>query len=112
MAFVISGACTDVLDKSCIEACPVHCIYQGEHKMYVQPDECIDCGACEPNCPVEAITYEFEVPDDQQEHIQDNRDFFYLPLPGRDQALGVIGDARDFGKAGVDTPLVAKLLSS
>ncbi|TCN53412.1 NAD-dependent dihydropyrimidine dehydrogenase PreA subunit [Rhodococcus sp. SMB37] len=107
MAYVISGTCTDVMDKSCMEVCPVHCIYEGARKLYIHPDECIDCGACEPNCPVEAITYETEVPAAQEQHVADNRDFFWSVLPGRDTELGLIGSARDYGPVGVDTPLVA-----
>ena len=41
----------DVKDKSCIEECPVDCIYEGGRMLYIQPDECVDCGACEPVCP-------------------------------------------------------------
>lgn len=55
MAFVIGASCVDIMDKSCIEECPVDCIYEGERMMYIHPTECIDCAACEPVCPVEAI---------------------------------------------------------
>ncbi|NKQ57725.1 ferredoxin family protein [Amycolatopsis sp. K13G38] len=55
MAFVIGEPCVDVMDKSCIEECPVDCIYEGERMLYIHPAECIDCGACEPACPMEAI---------------------------------------------------------
>ena len=55
MAFVIGAPCVDIKDKSCIEECPVDCIYEGERMMYIHPTECIDCAACEPVCPVEAI---------------------------------------------------------
>ena len=62
MAYTISEPCIDVKDKSCIEECPVDCIYEGDRMLYIQPDECVDCGACEPVCPVEAIFYEDDVP--------------------------------------------------
>ena len=55
MPYVIAGACVDVNDKSCVEECPVDCIYEGRRKSYINPRECIDCGACEPECPVDAI---------------------------------------------------------
>jgi len=55
MGFVIGSNCIDVKDKSCIEECPVDCIYEGDRMLYIHPTECIDCGACEPVCPVEAI---------------------------------------------------------
>ena len=57
MTYVIAFPCVDVKDKSCIEECPVDCIYEGDRMLYIQPDECVDCGACEPVCPVEAIFY-------------------------------------------------------
>jgi ferredoxin len=62
VAYTISEPCIDVKDKSCIEECPVDCIYEGDRMLYIQPDECVDCGACEPVCPVEAIFYEDDVP--------------------------------------------------
>ena len=58
MTFVIAEPCIDVMDKSCVDVCPVDCIHvdaAGDRKLYIDPDECIDCGACEPECPVNAI---------------------------------------------------------
>src|SRR4029450_13687001 len=46
--YVITEPCIDVKDKSCIEECPVDCIYEGDRMLYIHPDECVDCGACEP----------------------------------------------------------------
>ena len=62
MPYVIAQPCIDVKDKACIEECPVDCIYEGPRKLYIHPDECVDCGACEPVCPVEAIYYDTDVP--------------------------------------------------
>lgn len=64
MAFVIGEQCIDVMDRSCIEECPVDCIYEGERMLYIHPDECIDCAACEPVCPVEAIRPQQRLPDE------------------------------------------------
>ncbi len=58
MTYVIALPCVDVKDKACIDECPVDCIYEGDRMLYIHPDECVDCGACEPVCPVEAIYYE------------------------------------------------------
>lgn len=58
MTYVIAEPCIDVMDKACIEECPVDCIYEGPRMLYIHPDECVDCGACEPVCPVEAIFYQ------------------------------------------------------
>ena len=57
MTYVITEACIDVKDQSCIEVCPVDCIYFEEEDRicYVEPEECIDCGVCESACPVQAI---------------------------------------------------------
>jgi NAD-dependent dihydropyrimidine dehydrogenase PreA subunit len=58
MTYVITLPCVDLKDKTCIDECPVDCIYEGERMLYIHPDECVDCGACEPVCPVDAIFYE------------------------------------------------------
>ena len=58
MTYVIALPCVDLKDKACIEECPVDCIYEGDRMLYIHPDECVDCGACEPVCPTEAIFYE------------------------------------------------------
>jgi len=63
MAYVIAEPCINVKDKACVEVCPVDCIYEGETMLYIHPDECIDCGACEPECPWVAIFEEAAVPD-------------------------------------------------
>jgi NAD-dependent dihydropyrimidine dehydrogenase PreA subunit len=68
MAYVITDPCIDVQDQACVEVCPVDCIHfdEGEDRMlYINPDECIDCGACEPACPVSAIYAEDDVPADK-----------------------------------------------
>jgi NAD-dependent dihydropyrimidine dehydrogenase PreA subunit len=65
MAFVIAEPCTDVMDQACIRACPVSCIHFDagkDRKLYIDPAECIDCGACVPVCPVKAIYAEYELP--------------------------------------------------
>ncbi|MBE3557578.1 MAG: 4Fe-4S binding protein [Firmicutes bacterium] len=76
MAYVITEPCIGVKDKSCQDACPVACIYEGEDQLYINPDECIDCGACEEVCPVSAIYYEDDVPDEWKSYIEKNRNFF------------------------------------
>ena len=108
MPYVIAAACIDVMDKSCIEECPVDCIYEGERKLYVNPKECIDCGACEPVCPVEAITQDRRVAPEFTDFIADNRRFFTEILPGREAPLGAPGGSHKTGAIGVDTPMVAE----
>ncbi len=107
MPYVIASPCIDVNDKACIDECPVDCIYEGERKSYINPRECIDCGACEPVCPVEAISQDRRVPEDAAPFIEDNRAFFTGVLPGREAPIGAPGGARLVGPVGTDTPLVA-----
>jgi ferredoxin len=71
MAWVITRLCRDCVDQSCVEVCPVDCIYQydGEDKetfpnqLFIDPEECINCGVCEPECPWEAIFEDEQVPE-------------------------------------------------
>ena len=76
MAYIIAEPCIGVKDKACVEVCPVDCIYEGEEMLYIHPDECIDCGACEPFCPVKAIFAEDETPDQWKQYIGFNKQFF------------------------------------
>ncbi len=73
MPFVIAEPCIGVKDKSCVEVCPVNCIYEGEDQFYIHPDECIDCQACEAACPVQAIFPDNGVPEKWQLHRQEPR---------------------------------------
>ena len=76
MAYIIAEPCINVKDKACVEVCPVDCIYEGDTMLYIHPDECIDCGACEPVCPVKAIFAEDETPADWKNYIELNKQFF------------------------------------
>ena len=82
MPYIIAEPCIGVKDKSCVEVCPVDCIYEGETMLYIHPEECIDCGACEPVCPVKAIFAEDETPDQWKSFIELNKQFF-KDNPGR-----------------------------
>ena len=65
MAFVIAAPCIDVMDQACVRVCPVACIHgdvEKDRKFYIDPEECIDCGACVPVCPVEAIYTDYDLP--------------------------------------------------
>ena len=75
MTYTITEPCIDVKDQSCVEVCPVDCIHfdgDADRMLYIDPDECIDCGACEPVCPVTAIFAEDDVPDSQAEYTPIN----------------------------------------
>ncbi len=109
MTYVIGKACVDVMDRSCVQECPVDCIYEGARSLYINPEECVDCGACKSICRMDAIYYETDLPENQQRHLADNAAFFGEILPGRDGPLGSPGGASALGPVGVDTPLVASL---
>ncbi len=101
MTYVIAQPCVDLKDKACIEECPVDCIYEGERSLYIHPDECVDCGACEPVCPVEAIYYEDDVPEQWAEYYKANVEFF--------DDLGSPGGAAKLGMIPKDHPIIADL---
>ena len=101
MTYVIAQPCVDVKDRACVDECPVDCIYEGRRRLYIHPDECVDCGACEPVCPVEAIYYEDDLPDQWSDYYAANVEFFDdVGLPGGAAKMGVIDK---------DHPLVAAL---
>lgn len=109
MTYVIGPACIDVLDRACLDVCPVDCIYVGGRKSYINPQECIDCGACEIECPETAIFVDRKGRKSPvlAPFIEDSVEFFALALPGRDEALGTPGGASRIGELGVDTPFIA-----
>jgi NAD-dependent dihydropyrimidine dehydrogenase PreA subunit len=101
VTYVIAQPCVDLKDLACVEECPVDCIYEGKRMLYIHPDECVDCGACEPVCPVEAIFYEDDTPEEWKEYYNANVDFFSdLGSPGGAAKLGIIDK---------DHPLIAAL---
>ncbi len=93
MPWVITSLCRDCVDQSCVEVCPVDCIYDyaGEdretfpNQLYIDPEECIDCAVCEPECPWEAIFQDEDVPDvlsdatELNAKIVDHKDNFRVP---------------------------------
>ncbi len=107
MTFVIAEPCVDVVDRACVDECPVDCIYEGTRALYIHPDECIDCAACEPVCPVEAIFYEDDLPEKWAIYLSDNADFFTEILPGHAVPVGSPGGATKIGPLRADTPLVS-----
>jgi NAD-dependent dihydropyrimidine dehydrogenase PreA subunit len=78
MAYVITEPCIGVKDASCVEVCPVDCIHSADDdpQYYINPDECIDCGACEPVCPVSAIFPEDAVPDEWKHFTEGNAAYY------------------------------------
>lgn len=101
---MIAEPCVDVKDKACLDVCPVDCIYEGERTLYIHPDECIDCHACEPACPVEAIYPVDELPGEWSGYADINREFF--------AGLGSPGGASRTSPTGTDHPAVRNLPST
>jgi ferredoxin len=104
MAYYITETCIDVKDKACVDVCPVDCIHptdgEGEPMLYIDPDECIDCGACEPECPVEAIFAEEDMPEDQDRFVEINTKYFELRDNPDEWAKWKTEHAADFEKKG------------
>jgi NAD-dependent dihydropyrimidine dehydrogenase PreA subunit len=84
MPYFIAEPCIGVKDGACIDVCPVDCIYTTaeDEQMFIQPDECIDCAACEPVCPVSAIFAEDQLPEKWKAFAAKNRNYF----TGKDMA--------------------------
>ncbi len=72
MTMVVTEPCKGCKDKACLKVCPTDCFYEDGDMVYIHPDECIDCGACVPECPVEAIFHEDNVPEPWLHYIELN----------------------------------------
>lgn len=73
MAYVVTEACIKCKYTDCVEVCPVECFHEGPNMLVIDPNECIDCGACDPVCPTQAIFPEEEVPADQADFTELNK---------------------------------------
>ncbi len=75
MAFVVTDKCVNCKYSDCVEVCPVDCFREGPNMLVIDPEECIDCNLCVPECPIEAIYAEDDLPEDMQDFIQINADY-------------------------------------
>ncbi|PIQ42636.1 MAG: ferredoxin [Gammaproteobacteria bacterium CG11_big_fil_rev_8_21_14_0_20_46_22] len=73
MAFIVLESCIKCKYTDCVEVCPVDCFYEGPNMLVINPEECIDCALCEPECPVEAIVSEDDLPEKYQKYVDLNR---------------------------------------
>lgn len=78
MTFVVTEKCIKCKYTDCVEVCPVDCFYEGENMLVINPDECIDCGVCEPECPIEAIKSEEELQPGEEHWLNINTKFSAL----------------------------------
>ncbi len=103
MTYVIASPCIDVKDGACQDVCPVECIYEGGRMMYIQPDECIDCGLCLSVCPVDAIHSEADLPGEFSAFAAVNAEYFSAAVTNLGSPRGAgAGNVR-----GCDHPVVA-----
>lgn len=101
MPYYITEACVDVMDRSCVRECPVDCIYEGARSMYINPDECIDCGACEYVCPQDAIVFDVDMSPEQEPVIDRTKQWV--------TTHHATGKARVRGPVGIDHHDIAVL---
>ena len=110
MAYVVTESCIKCKYTDCVEVCPVDCFYEGPEFLVIHPDECIDCGLCEPECPIEAIFADDELPENQIEFIEINAKLADVyeniteakdPLPDADNYKNV-EEKIQFLKIGID----------
>lgn len=92
MTFVVTDACVKCKYTDCVEVCPVDCFYEGENMLVIHPDECIDCGVCEPECPVDAIKPESE---ELLKWVEINREYA-MQWPVLTQKKEALPEAEDF----------------
>ena len=111
MAYVVTESCIKCKYTDCVEVCPVDCFYEGPEFLVIHPDECIDCGLCEPECPIEAIFADDELPENQIKFIEINAKLADVyeniteakdPLPDADNFKD-IEEKIQFLKIGVDS---------
>ena len=75
MAYIVAEPCIKCKFTDCVEVCPVNCFYEGMNTLVIHPDECIDCGACEPVCPTKAIFPESDLPEKWKEYVALNAEY-------------------------------------
>lgn len=103
MTYVVTAACIDVKDGACVACCPVDCIYEGGRMLYIQPDECINCGLCLSVCPVDAIFEDDHLPPEMAVFREINRDYFGPAVSGLGSPQSAEGHSRT-----IDHPLVSR----
>jgi ferredoxin len=101
VTYIIAEPCIDLKDRSCVDVCPVDCIHEANRILVIDPEECIDCGACEPECPVEAIFPEDALPEKWGPFVRINY-AYGEGLSIVDRLVDEYGE--DDGRAGVREP--------
>ena len=94
MTYVVIEACIRCKHMDCVEVCPVDCFYEGENMLVINPDECIDCGVCEPECPIEAILPDTEP--EAEKWLELNQKYSTGPWPNITRKGEAPADAEDY----------------
>lgn len=97
MTFVVTESCIKCKYTDCVDVCPVDCFHEGPNFLVIDPDECIDCTLCEPECPVEAIYSEDELPEGQEQFIKLNAELS-LEWPVITDVKDPLDDADEWAK--------------
>ncbi len=95
MTYVVTENCIRCKYTDCVEVCPVDCFYEGANFLVIHPDECIDCGLCEPECPADAILHEDDLNDDQQPYLELNAELAEV-WPNITERKAPLDDAEDW----------------
>jgi len=95
MTFIVGQGCINCKHTDCVEVCPVDCFYEGENMLVINPDECIDCGVCEPECPPEAILPDSE--EGAEDWVEFNRKYSEL-WPNITQMKDTMQDAEKYAE--------------
>ena len=98
MTYVVNEACIKCKHTDCVEVCPVDCFYEGENMLVINPDECIDCGVCEPECPVDAILPDTEP--EAEKWLELNQTYSTGPWPNITRKKEAPEDAVAFKEVG------------
>lgn len=88
MAYIVADPCVKCKYTDCVAVCPVDCFYEGANSLVINPDECIDCGACEPECPTTAIFEEGDLPDKWTAYVEINAVYSGAKPPGDADTAG------------------------
>jgi NAD-dependent dihydropyrimidine dehydrogenase PreA subunit len=109
VTYVIALPSVNLKDRACVEECPVQCSCEGQQSLYIHPDESVDCGACQPACPVEAMYYGNDLPAALSGYLDDNARFVTDTLPRREGQLGSPGGAAKLRLPVADTAMMVVL---
>ena len=97
MTYVVAEPCINCKFTDCVDVCPVDCFYEGQNFLVIHPDECIDCGACVPECPVEAIFSEDDLPEKWSEYTELNAKYAELwpNIDGKQDQMDIADEWRE-----------------